>query len=262
MTRHKPPAFLARLEQVDFYAVAQDGCYVYCYLRAQNGEAPAGTPFYVGVGKRGDRATEQNNHRVKLPTDRRLIRVLRSGLSKEEARDWERFYISRFGRLDKGTGVLRNLTPGGDGVTEWTPAMRKALSTKLREVAKKPGAFAKPDHWRKKMSKLLTGRKADSNARQAMSVAQKKRFKEQEVSQATREKISKANSGRRRTAQAKMRYSEAQSSRVAKAAQRWNVPIEIWRQLTREQRNAMTAYHRLYGTPCFEYAQGKGWIDA
>jgi hypothetical protein len=41
--------------------------------------------------------------------------MLRSGLLESEAFQWESFYIQHYGRIDNGTGILRNLTNGGEG---------------------------------------------------------------------------------------------------------------------------------------------------
>ena len=103
--------FLTQLQPVDFGAIAKRGCFVYCYLRAD------GSPYYVGVASHYGRPTTKYRRISKPPVNRALIRVLRSGLRREEALAWERFYISKFGRKDLGTGCLRNLTDGGDGLT-------------------------------------------------------------------------------------------------------------------------------------------------
>ena len=97
------------LKPVDFKAVAAKGAFVYCYLRKD------GTPYYVGMASFAKRPFER--HSVAKPSDRSLIRVLRSGLSTFDAFKWEMFYIHHFGRKDLGTGILRNLTDGGEGCT-------------------------------------------------------------------------------------------------------------------------------------------------
>lgn len=82
--------------------------YVYAWLR------PDGTPFYIGKGC-GKRAWTQSCHRQRVP-DNRSIRILSSGLSNEEAVEWEVALIALLGRKDLGTGCLRNLTNGGEGI--------------------------------------------------------------------------------------------------------------------------------------------------
>lgn len=81
--------------------------YVYAFLRKDR------TPYYVGKGS-GSRAYSKGRI-IKPPRDKSRIVFLRTGLSEEKAFEWERFYIAHYGRIDLGTGILRNLTDGGEG---------------------------------------------------------------------------------------------------------------------------------------------------
>jgi hypothetical protein len=76
--------------------------YTYLWLRED------GTPYYVGKGK-GNRAIRKGS-----PTD--LDRVLIQEFPCEaDAFSAEKFLIAYYGRKDNGTGILRNLTDGGEG---------------------------------------------------------------------------------------------------------------------------------------------------
>src|ERR1017187_5542288 len=89
--------------------------YTYLYLRSKDSEhGLKGTPYYVGKGT-GNRCFDAINHRVPIPKDRKLIKFWACGISEEDAFRDEIFLIDFYGRLDLGTGCLRNRTDGGEG---------------------------------------------------------------------------------------------------------------------------------------------------
>lgn len=91
-----------------------DGFYTYAFLRAD------GSPYYVGKGK-GNRAwTRSAQCARRHPKDHSQILILKKGLTEEEAFRHEKYMIAIFGRKDAGTGILRNMTDGGDGVSGFT----------------------------------------------------------------------------------------------------------------------------------------------
>ena len=93
--------------------------YTYAYLRKVDR-----TPYYIGKGK-GKRAYDRHTHRVKVPDDRDRIIFLKENVSEKEAWDYEREMIQFYGRKDLGTGILRNLSDGGEGPSNPSPETRK-----------------------------------------------------------------------------------------------------------------------------------------
>ena len=123
--------------------------YVYMYLRED------GTPYYVGKGKK-NRAYSANR-RLKPPSKDRIV-FPHTNLTEEDAFKYEKDLIFKYGRKDNGTGILRNLTDGGDGVSGYkatrTPEQRDKISKALKG---RTGHKQSPEN-RLKISKALKGR--------------------------------------------------------------------------------------------------------
>ena len=83
--------------------------YVYAYLRED------GTPYYIGKGK-DNRAYSKKGRILNIPPLDRITKLFEN-LSEEEAFDKEKELIKHYGRKDNGTGILRNLTDGGEGTS-------------------------------------------------------------------------------------------------------------------------------------------------
>ncbi len=101
--------------------------YTYAYLREDR------SPYYIGKGT-GKRLYQKNKDEIKPPKDKSRIIFLKENLTEEEAFKHEKYMIAVFGRKNNGTGILRNLTDGGEGasgavVSEET---RKKLSEKTK----------------------------------------------------------------------------------------------------------------------------------
>jgi len=89
--------------------------YTYAYLRKD------GTPYYIGKGKfrvkrRDQERIHSKNKRIELPSRNRRI-ILKTFEEEAAAFKHEVYLIAVFGRKDLGTGILRNLTDGGEGAS-------------------------------------------------------------------------------------------------------------------------------------------------
>lgn len=91
--------------------------YVYLWLRSKDSEhGPKFSPYYVGKG-RGKRALEKCGRTVPAPRDSSYIAFVQEGLTETEAFSLEIYCIQLYGRIDLGTGILRNRTDGGEGTS-------------------------------------------------------------------------------------------------------------------------------------------------
>lgn len=133
--------------------------YVYQYLRED------GSPYYIGKGK-GRRATSRNRRTVAVPPKDR-IEIVKDSLSEQEAFDLERQLIAQYGRKDLGTGILRNLTDGGEG----TSGYKHTEEWKVQKSLSMSGRTCTDEH-KAKVSAALKGRIFDEEHRAKLSAWQ------------------------------------------------------------------------------------------
>ena len=110
--------------------------YVYEYLRED------GTPYYVGKGQ-GKRWRDP--HSVAIPPKER-VKFVQENMLEQDAFNLEVELILKYGRKDLGTGILRNLTSGGEGQTPG-PEVRAKLSA--AKIGKKPNNYGKTVSYKK-----------------------------------------------------------------------------------------------------------------
>ena len=125
--------------------------YTYAYLREDR------TPYYIGKGS-GKRVYVRQGRTVLIPKDRNRIILLKQNLTEEEAFRHEKYMIAVFGRKDLGTGILRNLTDGGEGtsgIIAWNIGGKCSEEWKKKVSESKKGK-ARDKETREKISKSLT----------------------------------------------------------------------------------------------------------
>lgn len=126
--------------------------YTYAYLRED------GTPYYIGKGKDG-RIYKKGKGQIKPPRDKSRIIFLKQNLTEEQSFRHEIYMISIFGRKDLGTGILRNKTNGGQGVSGIVRSETTRRKMSESKKGNKNGMFhhkLSEDH-KKKMKERMSG---------------------------------------------------------------------------------------------------------
>jgi hypothetical protein len=113
--------------------------------------------FYIGIGKTEKRAYEKDGrnlywNRIVNFVDY-IIEIIHTNISWDEACVLEKYYIKKYGRRDLNTGILCNLTDGGDGNVNWTPSLRIAQSNRMMGKVSYNKGIPKPLEEKQKISK-------------------------------------------------------------------------------------------------------------
>ena len=186
--------------------------YVYQYLRED------GTPYYIGKGK-GDRAWAK--HTVAIPSNKDQIIIIKENLSESDAHILEMELIAQYGRKNIGTGILRNLTDGGEGTSGYQhkeQAKKQISESRMGEKNPMYGKSPTPEHSRKlSLAKIgkpsnAKGKKYSEETRQNYKKAAIIRAKDPLINA----KISNSLKGIKRSEETRKKMAEAAKLREAK----------------------------------------------
>lgn len=129
--------------------------YVYAYISKRD------RPYYIGKGCK-TRAYRPHGY-VSVPKDKSRIMFLKENMSEADAFELEKLLIKYFGRRDCKTGILFNMTDGGDGPSgskrnvenyrkPKSPEHKAKLAAHLAKVRTKPFEWKKrPEHSKRMM---------------------------------------------------------------------------------------------------------------
>ena len=144
--------------------------YVYAYLRKQDSRNGVKfSPYYIGKGS-GARAYSIQRA-ISRPRDNSFIVFLQEGLTEQEAFALEKYAIAAYGRIDKGQGILWNMTDGGEGasgkimpqeikekIANSLKGKKRPLEVILKMIKGKKG-FRHSEETKQKMSRARLGKK-------------------------------------------------------------------------------------------------------
>lgn len=151
-------------------------------------------PYYVGKGS-GRRVTQKTGRAVPPPREKSNIVFVARNLSESSAFALEVALIAQYGRIDNGTGCLRNGTNGGDGasglihsqetkqhLSEWMKAHPNRGNALFSSNIWPKGKLRGPqsEEMKEKRAQALRGGKRTAETRARMSVAhQGKKFSDE-----------------------------------------------------------------------------------
>lgn len=142
--------------------------YVYAYLREDN------SPYYIGKGTK-DRAFKKQGHTVPLPPKDR-IKIVSDNLTEEEAKTLEIDLIKQYGRKDLGTGILRNMTDGGEGSSG-----RVATKEMKEKLSKANFGKKQSEETKQKRANSLRGQRRTEEQKKRQSESAFKRWANQDI---------------------------------------------------------------------------------
>ena len=175
--------------------------YVYMYLRED------GTPYYVGKGK--DKRAYSPKRILNKPSEERIVFPY-TNLTEEDAFQKEIELIAKYGRKDNGTGILRNLTNGGEGSS----------------------GYIMPQEAIEKVRQANLGRKLSPEHKEKLLLANSQRIYTAENKEKLRLASIKANTGKKRTEETRKKIGLGNKGKIVslesreKMKQAWKIRLQ------------------------------------
>ena len=155
--------------------------YIYRHIRLDKNE-----PFYIGIGtdSKYQRAYSKQSrnifwNRVVSKTDYE-VEILLDNLTKDEAKIKEIEFIALYGKKIDKTGILTNISDGGDGNSGCKHTeeakLKIGLSNKFKDYSKFDRSYMQTKEYKDKVSKINKGRKMPDSMRQKVSDRMKNRI--------------------------------------------------------------------------------------
>jgi len=170
---------------------------LYRHIRLDTGQ-----PFYIGIGKNLARAYQQYKRtsywkRI-IEKYNYEVEILFDDLTYEEACEKEKEFIKLYGRIDNDTGILVNLTDGGEGSVGFKHS--KEALIKIGEKSK--GRIKTPEQIEKWRSNMNFKRSPEVIEKIRQSLIGKEHTEERKENQR------KAQLGKKLSEEAKIKLSE------------------------------------------------------
>ena len=171
----------------------KNNCILYRHIRLDKNE-----PFYIGISnnvRRPYNSTLRNNiwKSIASKTEYR-VDILFDDLTWEEACDKEKEFIKLYGRINTQTGILSNMTNGGDGSLGNKFMLGKKLSKETKDKISYGNKGKKlSEETKNRIGKSNTGKTRSESVRSNLS----NKHKGKKLSDEVKEKISDGNKGKR-----------------------------------------------------------------
>jgi hypothetical protein len=138
--------------------------YTYAYLRKKDR-----TPYYIGKGqKRRMYAEHWRGNGSFTPKDKNRIIILKYFDSEIDAYKHEMYMIAVLGRKDLGTGILINISSGGEGTSSISQRTRQLISNvhkgkvydaeTRKKISKAKIGIKCPDYLKEHFSNMYSGK--------------------------------------------------------------------------------------------------------